>query len=266
MKSCPKNKILNPKTNRCVLRSGKIGKSIGKSSISSCPSNKIMNPKTKRCVKKSGSIGKKLTSRRRFKIPRSPLSPLKKPAFLRFKLPKYHKISKKDLISLKKKLSLDYNVCGSLLYKNNTEYIKISQNKNTSVDKKRMGCTTNISSKIIYHIHPIGTQIYPSTQDILKMMKMKNNNIENNLVITTIGIWNISCINKTLESQDDMIKVHKIIKKYVEKMYLCSSDEKIFNDCVYEIIKKLEKKLSKFFLFIRFDKWSDIKDDYVINK
>jgi len=70
--SCPPEKIRNPKTNRCVLKNGKIGKMIinkrtsisSKSSISNniikkdCPPEKIMNPKTKRCVLKNGKIGK----------------------------------------------------------------------------------------------------------------------------------------------------------------------------------------------------------------
>jgi hypothetical protein len=75
IKSCPPEKIRNPKTNRCVLRTGKIGRTIfnkkTSSSISSpsilekkikkeCPPEKIMNPKTKRCVLKTGKIGKTL--------------------------------------------------------------------------------------------------------------------------------------------------------------------------------------------------------------
>ncbi len=70
--SCPPEKIRNPKTNRCVLKNGKIGKMIinKRTSISSisvsnnnkikkdCPPEKIMNPKTKRCVLKNGKIGK----------------------------------------------------------------------------------------------------------------------------------------------------------------------------------------------------------------
>lgn len=70
--SCPPDKIRNPKTKRCVLKNGKIGKTIinKKKSVSSlsslsnniikkdCPPEKIMNPKTKRCVLKNGKIGK----------------------------------------------------------------------------------------------------------------------------------------------------------------------------------------------------------------
>ena len=74
---CPPEKILNPKTNRCVSKSGKIGKMLVKQTTpleknpktpaidknpkqKDCPSDKILNPKTNRCVSKSGKIGKML--------------------------------------------------------------------------------------------------------------------------------------------------------------------------------------------------------------
>ena len=70
IKKCPDNKILNKLTKRCVLKTGKIGKKILKTSSSSklysllkankdikCPDNKILNTETNRCVLKSGKIG-----------------------------------------------------------------------------------------------------------------------------------------------------------------------------------------------------------------
>ena len=68
---CPPNKILNPKTMRCVLKSGAVGKKllslidnkkekVNDKEIKICPPNKVLNPKTKNCVLKSGAIGKKL--------------------------------------------------------------------------------------------------------------------------------------------------------------------------------------------------------------
>ena len=87
-KECNEDQIRNPKTGRCVKKSGKIGKSLLKiSNISTkntrkshsskdgssykpkvqssagkkiCSEDQIRNPKTGRCVKKSGRIGRKL--------------------------------------------------------------------------------------------------------------------------------------------------------------------------------------------------------------
>ena len=83
---CDKDKILNPKTGRCVLKSGKIGKEIlrkksprkstSKKSSNICTSNKILNPNTGRCVLKSGKIGKEILKSRSKSpsksIPKSP--------------------------------------------------------------------------------------------------------------------------------------------------------------------------------------------------
>jgi len=67
LNTCPPNKIFNPNTNRCVLKSGAIGKKILASLIikksdiiKDCPPDKIFNPNSNRCVLKSGAIGKKL--------------------------------------------------------------------------------------------------------------------------------------------------------------------------------------------------------------
>jgi hypothetical protein len=66
-------KICNPKTGRCVKKSGRIGKAItggdpvnktrgNVKKIADCDPDKIRNPATGRCVKKSGKIGKSLLS------------------------------------------------------------------------------------------------------------------------------------------------------------------------------------------------------------
>lgn len=59
MKKCPQNKIINPKTGRCVNRDGRIGKNI----YGKCIEGKILNPDTNRCVKNNGLIGKNILYR-----------------------------------------------------------------------------------------------------------------------------------------------------------------------------------------------------------
>ena len=71
LKDCPSDKIVNPLTNRCVKRDGKIGKQImdnefdgnTEKMLKNCPSDKILNPLTNRCVKKDGKIGKQITGK-----------------------------------------------------------------------------------------------------------------------------------------------------------------------------------------------------------
>jgi len=71
IKECPPDKILNPETNNCVLKSGAIGKKILANIANSiiitpkqieCPPDKILNPDTNKCVLKTGAIGKKILS------------------------------------------------------------------------------------------------------------------------------------------------------------------------------------------------------------
>jgi serine/threonine protein kinase len=72
--TCPPTKILNPKTRRCVLRSGAIGRKLEQAQATAspaaapaaapaaddCPPGKVRNPKTRRCVKKDGTVAKRL--------------------------------------------------------------------------------------------------------------------------------------------------------------------------------------------------------------
>jgi hypothetical protein len=80
VKICPSHKIYNEKSNRCVLLTGKIGKSIlnksrnkspkraspkraspkSRKSVKICPSHKIYNEKSNRCVLLTGKIGKSI--------------------------------------------------------------------------------------------------------------------------------------------------------------------------------------------------------------
>ena len=70
VKNCNDDQILNPKSDRCVKRSGKIGQELLKQSRSpksvsptknkTCKDTEILNPKSGRCVKRSGKIGQEL--------------------------------------------------------------------------------------------------------------------------------------------------------------------------------------------------------------
>jgi hypothetical protein len=52
---CPSGKVLNPLTNRCINRSGKLAKRMRK-----CPSGKVLNPLTDRCINRSGDLAKRI--------------------------------------------------------------------------------------------------------------------------------------------------------------------------------------------------------------
>ena len=52
---CPPDKILNPATNKCVLRTGAIGRR-----LIECPNGQIRNPVTGRCVNRDGAVGRRI--------------------------------------------------------------------------------------------------------------------------------------------------------------------------------------------------------------
>lgn len=75
-KKCKSDEILNNETNRCVKKSGKIGKKIikelkelnKKSKKKVCKDDEILNPESNRCVKRSGIIGKRLVETEKNKL------------------------------------------------------------------------------------------------------------------------------------------------------------------------------------------------------
>ena len=97
-------------------------------------------------------------------------------------------------------------------------------------------------------------------------MKKKNSIIQNSIIVTSQGIWNLSCINKTLETKQDIEKAGDVIDYYLKKMYHQTQKGKVYHENIRDTIDRLQNKLNRHLLFVRFDEWSDIKDDYVINK
>ena len=67
-KPCDINRVCNPETKRCVLKTGKKGKEIlskTKNPGKPCDINRVYNPETKRCVLKTGKKGKEILSEKK---------------------------------------------------------------------------------------------------------------------------------------------------------------------------------------------------------
>lgn len=67
MKHCPPDKILNPRTQRCIKRDGRVAKTLTVNKALNCPPDKIRNPRTKRCIKRDGRLAKTLKKRREYR-------------------------------------------------------------------------------------------------------------------------------------------------------------------------------------------------------
>ena len=58
-KQCPPDKLLNPKTKRCI-KNTTANRNKLKNKTKQCPSGKLLNPKTKRCIKNTTANRNKL--------------------------------------------------------------------------------------------------------------------------------------------------------------------------------------------------------------
>jgi len=77
-KTCPKGKILNPKTNRCIINR----KNTRKNTRKKCPKGKTLNKKTNRCI-----IDRKKTEKKKICPPNKILNPKTNRCILNRKLP-----------------------------------------------------------------------------------------------------------------------------------------------------------------------------------
>lgn len=72
-KTCPPNKVLNPRSNRCIKKTGKLAEKLGlntnnkiiqnpskNQNTKKCPPNKVLNSRSNRCIKKKGKLAQQL--------------------------------------------------------------------------------------------------------------------------------------------------------------------------------------------------------------
>jgi hypothetical protein len=141
-------------------------------------------------------------------------------------------------------------------------------------------CQNKHYSPYIFHTHPEKTNYYPSFEDLVKVCKkvdkMKTivngkeeviaGKIQNSLIFTPIGIWNLSS-EGVIEDTQDFVKRNK--KGYTDSKIECDlhkalkTKQKNWVDVLNEYIKRVEKYFRGVKMNIRFDPW-DLSKSYVI--
>ena len=167
-------------------------------------------------------------------------------------------------------LEQDYEICGNLFVDDSNKCLEpkyiIKGHSGTS-----FMCQHEKYSKYIFHTHPNIAKGYPSIQDILKVLKSRNNIIRNSLIFTKHGIWNIRKKAGTHYVQNDTTnngligtyrRSERNLVKYVNKMNE-QSELDIFE--LNEYIRRMVKFLHHFGLQMRFDMW-DFDNSYNIKK
>jgi len=84
-------------------------------------------------------------------------------------------------------LNLPFETCGNFIQTNN---ILINQPQLETIGSKYTNpksCQHKVYSSIIWHTHPVDSKPYPSSRDILKIIK--NKLISTSIIFTTLGFW-----------------------------------------------------------------------------
>jgi hypothetical protein len=258
LKECPPDKILNPKTNRCVSKTGIIGKKLlnnkNNNKNPNCPSDKILNPKTNRCVSKTGIIGKKLLNDKNNKKPK--LSDLLGNTFIHYPLdhsfdkdaiknflnecdPSVKDIAKKiidntDHISFEQLLIRINKIIKELIIKindNNNLYIYISNDLKKYKYKSNYWLYTYISNYIKYLFNIENKKINLILTEDLNTIN------ENNANIILIDDCVYSGLQMSTTIKNIEYKTKKQINFYIIVPYISDKGKnkikKMFNDNVY---------------------------------
>lgn len=166
-------------------------------------------------------------------------------------------ISKNSLEKAKKLLREDKETCGYIL---DAEII---------MDIKKSGskmCLQNKYTPYIWHTHIESGIGYPSGEDIVKMIK-KRENPKNSIIFTSWGIWEIIVKNKHELSSRNTTEIIEKINKYYSKLYFISEKGRIFKPELLEDILNINNRISKHFeifgLKILFTPWELVGNKYI---
>lgn len=171
-------------------------------------------------------------------------------------------IRTQDIQTILELMELKVEACGFLLSEDNILYIdSISNDK-----KDRASCTLSKYTEIIWHTHPFNHKSYPSTEDVLKILKLRKDNLPKiSLIFTTWGIWKLYAGKKDYI----IINLDKYIQKELDRLYFNSQKGRAKFDLFIQnqidtFIKNIEELCEKYELHIKFTSWKDIENGYVI--
>jgi len=170
-------------------------------------------------------------------------------------------ISKKNLKNIyNNKLTLYHEVCG-FIEKGELNSLQVIQKENVS-KSDRMSCQTRGLSQVIYHTHPNISKFYPSSEDILKIVKEKNKEIMCSIIFTKYGIWEIVRKNFVFyDLTDDKEDIEKTVKEILANIYNNNAKGRKLKDVddIYTNINLIKEILSDYLIDIdiHFTLWTN---------
>lgn len=153
---------------------------------------------------------------------------------------------------MKQLLNLTVETCGSIsIIDDKNVYLELQTTGKELPDK----CTHLFYRPHIFHTHVLKNKSYPSTQDIIKVMK--KHEIVSSLIVTHWGIWEICCPIKMKINEKDETNVRLFIQKQLNRLHSKKLDESL----IYNVITTLETQYNKNFDFgfsIKFKNWTTL--------
>jgi hypothetical protein len=157
----------------------------------------------------------------------------------------------------------DYEICGFLKSNRENKYLELDEQENISTDFTRKSCQTK-KYKMIYHTHPLSSKSYPSSEDIFKIVKLKNKIIKISVIFTRWGIWELYC-NKKSDIITDKIKHN--VKQQLTSIYHQQNgarEELRSKSLLNKAINNINMILSEYDFKMYFSEWN-FENDYKLH-
>ena len=178
-------------------------------------------------------------------------------------------------------LRLTHEICYNTELNNNIYELKDYSTHRSSASRGNCTFTKGFMNGYVIHTHPFTSKAYPSSEDIISVVS--HNNVEVSIIVSTIGVWELSYHGSYDLSSGDIKYLQKKINNSISlPLYDLglnrgldrSKPDGIESDELLKNITKYKKNIQKIFkkhnvkgLKIRFTFIHDIPEDkiYTVN-
>lgn len=161
-------------------------------------------------------------------------------------------------------LTLSIEVCGYLVFSQTGE-VSIDQAASGNIEDARPHCTLPRRGKYTWHSHFLMAKSYPSAEDILSIMKKRDNPAEQGemeLIFTRWGIWQITSAEKD-RFRDVPAQLAYLTERGNDIYRACNGAKTDFYnmEAIRAILDRTMNHYKRLGLVIKFSPWAD--EDYI---
>ena len=139
--------------------------------------------------------------------------------------------------------NVPHEICGSIaIDPTSSKKYTVMTHESSNDDQTRANCVYDDNNDpIIWHNHPTTSKYYPSIEDMLKPIKIKNSRIGTSLIFSHIGYWRLTVINHMDASKELVSR----IQKWLDWFYFKTERGRVYNhDAVQEMTYNLNNLLT----------------------